>query len=210
MGLLQSLGSVVESHNLLALVLSIGIVALLINGLRHHGKDIRDQKSHGVQQVARYWQWDPILGLDMVFSQIRALRQNRYLDWLSDLHANMPKTFSLNYFGSRWIYSIEPEMLKAVYATNFKDFGVAPIRRHTKGSMPFADKGINTTDGEDWQFSKTLIKPFFERDVYTDTDRIALYADRFLALLPQDGETFDVQPLIQRWVSNSVYRADQH
>ena len=150
------------------------------------------------------------MGLDTVISQIRALRQDRYLEWLRDLHANMPKTFSLNYFGGRWIYSTEPEILKAVYATNFKDFGVAPIRRHTKGSMPFADKGINTTDGEDWLFSKNLIKPFFERDVYTDTDRIAMYADRFMTLFPKDGETFDVQPLIQLWVSNSALRADRH
>jgi cytochrome P450 monooxygenase len=76
--------------------------------------------------------------------------------------------------------------------------------------MPFADKGVNTTDGEDWEFSRLLIKPFFERDVYTNTDRIEAHADHFLSLIPADGETFDAQPLVQRWVcnfnaTNSVY-----
>ena len=66
--------------------------------------------------------------------------------------------------------------------------------------MPFADKGVNTTDGEDWEFSRLLIKPFFERNVYTDTDRIKVHADHFLSLIPADGETFDAQPLVQRWV----------
>lgn len=66
--------------------------------------------------------------------------------------------------------------------------------------MPFADKGVNTTNGEDWHFSRALTKPFFERDVYHDTDRIKLFADSFMALFPTvDGETFDVQLLLQRW-----------
>ncbi|KAF3491692.1 Cytochrome P450 52A13 [Arthroderma uncinatum] len=180
--------------------LSSGILALLLCWLfRHHGERDYRPKTNGYQPVARYHQWDPILGLDLVWSQAIALRQNRYLEWLKDLHANMPKTFSINFFGGRWIYSIEPEVLKAVYATNFKDFGVEPIRRHTKGSMPFADKGVNTTDGEDWALSRQLIKPFFERDVYTSIDRITPFVDRFMELLPCDGEKFDIQPLIQRW-----------
>jgi hypothetical protein len=200
----------VTLHNLPVVVLSAGIIALLLRRfLQYHGEQERSEKVKGCQPVARYWQWDPILGLDLVLGQVRALQQNRYLDWLSGLHANMPKTFSLNFFGGQWIYTIEPEILKAVYATNSKDFGVEPIRRHTKGSMPFADKGVNTTDGEDWSFSRFLIKPFFEREVYTSTDRIAPFADRFMTLLPKDGETFDMQPLIQRWVSDSGARSIQ-
>lgn len=190
-------------HSLPWVLLYSGFLAIFVSRLLSHGRAIREEKSDGCQPPARYPQWDPFLGLDLVYSQVRALKNNRYLEWLRALHANRPKTFSLNFFGQRWIYSIEPEILKAVYATNFRDFGVEPIRRHSKGSMPFADKGVNTTDGEDWEFSRLLIKPFFERDVYTDTDRIERYADLFFSLLPQDGETVDVQPLVQRWVSLS-------
>ncbi|RYP26074.1 hypothetical protein DL767_008177 [Monosporascus sp. MG133] len=143
--------------------------------------------------------WEPFLWLDAVISQIWALRRDYYLDWLRKLHASRSKTFSLRFFGARWFCTSEPEILKAVYATNFKDFGVEPIRRNSKITMPFADKGVNTTDGEDWAFSRVLIKPFFERDVYHNTDRIAPFADRFLDLFAKDGETFDVMPLLQRW-----------
>ncbi|KAB8067550.1 cytochrome P450 [Aspergillus leporis] len=145
------------------------------------------------------WQWDPFLGLDTVMSQMWALKSDTYLDWLRKLHSNQPKTFSLQFFTGRWIYSTEPDVLKAVYSTKFKDFGVEPIRRNSKFTMPFADKGVNTTDGENWMFSRALIKPFFDRDVYHDTDRIKPFADSFLNLFPGDGETFDVQPFLQRW-----------
>jgi len=113
----------------------------------------------------------------------------------------MPKTFSIRLMGMNWIFSIEPDILKAVYATNFEDFGVEPIRRHSKGAHPFADKGVNTTDGKDWEFSRFHIKPFFEREVYTSTERITPHAEGFLRMLPEDGVSFDVQPLLQRWVS---------
>jgi hypothetical protein len=190
--------------NLVVLFLALSGLAFLASRLLRYGKEDRDRIAKGCQPVRRYRQWDPIWGLDMVISQVRSLKQDRYFDWLSNLHAGMPKTFSIKYMGMRWIYSIEPDILKAVYASNKEDFGVEPIRRHTKGSMPFADKGVNTTDGEDWAYSRLLIKPFFERDVYTNTDRIEAHANRFLTLLPEDGETFDIQPLIQRWVSSLV------
>lgn len=189
----------ITTHNLAGVCLTFGLLGLLLRKLASYARRHDGGQPKGCEPVTRYPQWDPILGLDLVLGQLRALRHDCYLEWLRNLHAGMPKTFSINYFGMRWIYSIEPEILKAVYATNFKDFGVAPIRRHTKGSMPFADKGVNTTDGDDWAFSRLLIKPFFERDVYTNTDRIAPFADRLLALLPADGETVDVQPLMQRW-----------
>ncbi|RDL32694.1 Uncharacterized protein BP5553_09150 [Venustampulla echinocandica] len=189
--------SIGYSLNVPLLLLSSGFVAIALSRLLGAGESTTDQD--GCQPAARLWQWDPFLGIDVVISQVRALRRDYYLDWLRDLHANRPKTFTLRFFGMRWFYSIEPEVLKAVYATNFKDFGVEPIRRDSRITMPFADKGVNTTDGDDWAHSRVLIKPFFERDVYHNTERIAPFADRFLSLLPQDGEEVDVQPLIQRW-----------
>lgn len=191
----------IDLHKLPVFVISSGIVALLLSRLFRHAERNRDLQAKGCQPVIRHWQWDPILGLDVVLGQVNALRHNYYLPWLSKMHANMPKTFSINFFGRKQIYTIEPENLKAMTATNFDDFGIEPIRRHTKGSMPFADKGISTVDGKDWEFSRFLIKPFFYREVYTNTDRIEPYADRLMKLIPEDGETFDIQPLIQRWVS---------
>ncbi|KAK6822863.1 hypothetical protein PG987_014408 [Apiospora arundinis] len=171
--------------NVPLLILSCSLVAVLV--VRSLATARLDQKEgiDGTLPAPRLWQWDPFLGLDTVISQVRALRGDYYLDWLRALHKGRPNTFSLRFFGNRWFYTMEPEILKAVYATNFRDFGVEPIRRNSRITMPFADKGVNTTDGDDWAFSRVLIKPFFERDVYHNTERIRPFADRFLALFPR-------------------------
>lgn len=194
--------SALHSISLPYLILSACLSAVLLSRFLPHAREQRKAIAKGCLPEPRARQWDPIFGLDVAISQGRALQQNRYLEWLRDLHASMPntKTFSVNFVGYRWIYSIEPDILKAVYATNFQDFGVEPIRQHPPGFKPFAHKGVSTSDGDDWAFSRSLIKPFFERSVYISTDRIKPFADKFLSLLPEDGETFDIQPLLQRWV----------
>lgn len=190
-------------HNLPVLVVSSGCFAFLISKLLNHGGQIRREKASGCQPISRYGQWEPFFGLDLVVSMLRSLKYHYYLDFLINMHKNMPKTFSINFFGSRQIWTIEPENLKAIQATNFHDFGIEAIRRRTKGSMPFADAGISTTDGKDWEFSRYLVKPFFYRDHYTSVDRLRPFVDRFMTLLPENGETFNAQPLVQRWVSQS-------
>ncbi|EGX88220.1 cytochrome P450 monooxygenase, putative [Cordyceps militaris CM01] len=190
-----------DSVSLPYLILSACLSALLFMRFSQYVAKERKPLVKGCLPEPRAFQWDPIFGIDIPISQGRALQQNRYLEWLRDLHASMPhtKTFSVKFVGHRWIYSTEPEILKAVYATNFQEFGVEPIRQHPPGFKPFADKGVSTSDGQDWAFSRTLIKPFFERSVYISTDRIRPFADKFLSLIPEDGETFDIQPLLQRW-----------
>jgi cytochrome P450 monooxygenase len=100
----------------------------------------------------------------MVYSQIRTLKNDYYLEWLRRLHRlhrSRPRTLSIRFFGIRQICTIEGENLKAIQATNLKDFGLKPMHRKTKGGMPFADKGISTTDGKNWEFARYLVKPFF-------------------------------------------------
>ncbi|KAJ5909076.1 cytochrome P450 [Penicillium taxi] len=174
------------------------IIGLLLRTLFIYFRDARNRKVHGCEPIAKRHQL-PLWGLDVALSQFLALRGHYFIPWLAKMHINMPKTFSFTFLGTRQIYTIEPENLKALTAINWKDFGISPIRRNSKASMPFADKGVNTVDGEDWVFSRFLIKPFFDRKVYTSTDRIAPFVDHFLHLLPDDGKAFDIQPHLQRW-----------
>jgi cytochrome P450 monooxygenase len=91
--------------------------------------------------------------------------------------------------------------MKSMSAVNWQDFAVGPMRRNNKATHPFADKGVNTVDGKEWEFSRFLIKPFFMREAFTDTRRLSRHVDRLFDIFPEDGETFNIQPLIQRWVS---------
>lgn len=190
---------------LTAVVLYGSIIVLLLRALYTSIREARNRKIYGCEPIPKRRQWDPLWGFDMAFSQFRALRGHYFIPWLAKMHTNMPKTFSINFLGVRQIYTVEPENLKALTAINWKDFGISPIRRNSKASMPFADKGVNTVDGDDWVFSRFLIKPFFYREVYTSTDRIAPFVDHFLRLLPEDGKAFNVQPHLQRWVCHSAW-----
>ncbi|PYI09962.1 cytochrome P450 monooxygenase [Aspergillus sclerotiicarbonarius CBS 121057] len=156
-------------------------------------------KRKGCGTVPNYPHLDPFLGLDLVLGMVKSLRENYFLVWLNRIHKSKPKTFLVNFVGSRFIYTIEPENMKAMSAFNWQDFAVGPMRRNNKATHPFADKGVNTVDGKEWEFSRFLIKPFFMREAFSNTRRLAHHVDRMMDLFPDDGETFDIQPLIQRW-----------
>lgn len=176
--------------------------ALLSNRELKKFRHFRGQKEHGCQGVPSYPQWDPLFGSDIAISMAGALKNHRFLIWLRELHAKArSKTFTLNFLGTRFIHTIEPENMKFLSTVVWKDFGVEPMRRLNKASMPFADKGVNTTDGHMWEFSRFLIKPYFIREAFSNTNRLEKHTDNLMALIPQDGSAFDMQTLLQRWVS---------
>jgi cytochrome P450 monooxygenase len=160
------------------------------------------RKKLGCGAIPWYSNLNSVFGLDVALCMAKSLKQDYFLVWLNKIHANRPKTFLVNFVGSRFIYTIEPENMKSMSAINWKDFAVGPMRRNNKATHPFADKGVNTVDGEEWKFSRELIKPFFTREAFTNTGRLSRHVDRLLKQFPTDGETFNIQPLIQRWVSH--------
>lgn len=57
------------------------------------------------------------------------------------------------------------------------------------------------TDGPQWKKSRTLIKPTFDIAHIANLDRLGPFVDRFMELLPRDGSTVDLFPLLKRMVS---------
>lgn len=132
-----------------------------------------------------------------------ALKKHRYLAWLRALHAKIrTKTFTVNFLGSRFIHTIEPENMKSLSTQVWKDFGVEPLRPLDKASMPFADKGVNTTDGHMWEFSRFSIKPYFVRDAFSNTDRLEKHTDNLMALIPLDAVA-----LVHKFVDKHIDKA---
>jgi len=156
----------------------------------------------GCGTIPAYPQLDPVLGLDVAFAMVASLRKHTYLAWLRGLHAaTKAKTIRYNILGTRFIHTAEPENMKAMFASPvWKDFGVGPLRRNNRATMPFADKGVGTVDGHEWEVSRAIIKPYFARDAVINTQRLEKHTDNLLNLVPRDGSAFDMQALMQRWV----------
>lgn len=183
------------------LVCAIAVVFLFGGTVGNHIKYKRAQKSKGCLSPKRFKHYEPFLGLDLLYPMVKALKEHRFLNWQKELFAAQnAKTFEATLLGSRMLYSSEPENMKAMSTSVEQDFGVEPIRNGNGAITPFTSHGISTSDGEIWQYSRNLIKPYFDRDGYRNLHRLEVHVDKLLELIPTDNSTFDLQPLLQRWV----------
>ena len=191
----------IQLSNISVLVGTIALVFVFGGKVVDHIKYKRAQKRKGCLSPKRFKHYEPFLGLDLLYSMAMALKEHRFLTWQKDFFAAQgAKTFEATLLGSRMLYSSEPENMKAMSTSVEQDFGVEPIRNGNGAITPFTSHGTSTSDGEMWQYSRNLIKPYFDRDGYRNLHRLEVHVDKLLELVPTDDSTFDLQPLLQRWV----------
>jgi len=160
------------------------------------------RKALGCPPLNSYPVRDRILGLDYVYAMVKALKENRFLEFQKESYsARGSNVWTANFMGNRMVYSAEPENMKAM-STSHKDcFAVEPIRIANGAITPFTGRGVSSSDGAKWQYSRDLVKPYFERAGFSNLDRLSWHVDRLLGKIPTDGSMIDMQPLFQRWVS---------
>ena len=124
-------------------------------------------------------------------------RQGRRSRAYQDLHHSLGLTFQMKACSLHsQIQTANPKNVQAISSTQFNDFGVGPMRGNI--GAPFLDRGVFTEDGEFWKHSRALIRPTFSRAEIADLNNFELHVARFLALIPRDGQAFDIQPLAKR------------
>lgn len=80
-------------------------------------------------------------------------------------------------------------------ATSMADWGV--WRRAERGVWgPFLEKGIFTSDGHDWQFSRGLVRPAVTRAQVAQVGRLEPHVADLVARIPADGRTFEAAALL--------------
>jgi cytochrome P450 monooxygenase len=161
----------------------------------------RKTKAFGCGKLKKYDHYESFLGLDFALAMRKAFSEHRWLPWQKELFRDQEsKTFTATFLGSRMIYSSESDNMKAMSTSKWKDFGIQPLRLDNGVTGPFDAIGVSNVDGDMWDFSRNLIKPYFTRDGYSDLGRLKAHTDKLLSLVPLDGSTVDMQPLMQRWV----------
>ena len=186
----------------IVIILSLSIIVILgisyLTKLRQrHGLS----HANGCRPATKYPHWDPVLGLDLFFMTGKLFEENRYLPNLVERYAKLGRTFETNLLGSPSINTIEPRNLQTVYVAKSKDWGVQPVR--LPAQEPFCGRGFITTDGTQWEHSRALLKPSFNR---ANIDLVALERGLRLVLgrIPKDGSSVDLQPLFLQLVRQSA------
>lgn len=91
------------------------------------------------------------------------------------------------------VNTAEPENIKAILSTKFKDFEL-PKRRKETFAATFGH-GIFTTDGEEWAASRALLRPSFTRSLIGDLQVFESHISKMISKIPINGSTVDLQDL---------------
>lgn len=92
---------------------------------------------NGCKPVATYPHRDPIFGLDIFLENSKLSKTGGFWDRVRERYLALDCwTFSQLLLGSRVINTAEPENIKALLATQFKDFELPPRRKEVCFSTP--------------------------------------------------------------------------
>ncbi|KAL1600972.1 hypothetical protein SLS59_005638 [Nothophoma quercina] len=97
-------------------------------------------------------------------------------------------------FGTHFITTEDSENVKAVLATNFSAWSLGQERIQEMSS--YLGYGIFVNEGAAWKHSREMLRPCFERSQVADVDILERHTQRLLDLVPKDGTTIDLQPLL--------------
>ena len=158
----------------------------------------RSMRRRGCQHPPHSPERYPVLGLDWSRSIAKAMRDGELYAVLRQKFQQCGRTYAAAAMGSHIIHTMDPRNIQSVLALDFARYGVEPTRAIS--AEPLLGKGVFTSDGEFWAFSRKLGKPLFARAQIADYAQFETHVDRLLSLIPRDGSTVDLQPLFKRVV----------
>ena len=106
-------------------------------------------------------------GIEHTGEVLTADRRKLFPDYLIERyrrHGN--RTFACHILGNHAISTNEPKNVQAILATQFKDFGLGERRR--AWLTPLMGVGIFTADGKEWEHSRAMMRPQFNREQISD------------------------------------------
>ncbi|KAI1102772.1 cytochrome P450 monooxygenase CYP539B5 [Jackrogersella minutella] len=192
------LAQVSSTHIAIASVLSLAcaLVYYVVQLTRH---ELKIRRIGGVR--APRLASNPLAAAAWFFDTGRALMRNEMLEQYNSFFSagtlECPNLIELQIFPQeRYLFTRDPEHIKAVLATQFADFGKGP-RFHDLW-RPFLGDSIFTTDGQLWHDSRSLIRPMFVKDRVSDLATFEKWTSTLLTKLPSPGETVDIMDLLYR------------
>lgn len=153
-------------------------------------------------RVRSYLPW----GIDVVYRSVRDSHNDTDMDFFHWLFSWSPnkhsQTVAANLGRQRWIFTADPENIKATLATQFQDFGKG--KDFHDDWKPFLGDSIFTTDGQEWHKSRQLIRPQFVKNRVSDLELFEKHVDRLMKKVGGHGEEVDIAALFYCFTLDSA------
>ncbi|KAL8837179.1 MAG: hypothetical protein Q9170_002641 [Blastenia crenularia] len=145
---------------------------------------------------------DSLFGWTQLPINNKARNERKLLEYSRGRFLRHGNTFHFKIAFTDIYFTAEPENVKAMLATDFKNWHL-PDRRKASFSALFG-KGIFTSDGAAWQHSRDLLRPNFARAQIADLDSFERHIRHLIEAIPRDGSTVDIQELFFRLTIDSA------
>ncbi|CAK9439969.1 uncharacterized protein LODBEIA_P40690 [Lodderomyces beijingensis] len=100
------------------------------------------------------------------------------------------------------VFTIDPENIKAVLATQFNDYGLGTRHAHF---LPLLGDGIFTLDGSGWKDSRAMLRPQFAREQIAHVKSLEPHIQVLAKHIRMHNfETFDLQELFFRFTVDTA------
>lgn len=156
--------------------------------------------SHGCKPPQKFPVRDPLFGLDVMYQTVKAHANKTMLQTKRSHHEMYGNTHSSRLATVRTISTIDPENIKAVLSTNFKDFHVGLPRR--RAFSPAIANSILVADGAEWERSRAFLRPSFSRSQVGDLQTLETHVKHLLESIPRDGSTLDLADRFFRYTAD--------
>ena len=182
----------------LAWAAALAIVTLIYQKIsRYVSFRVKRQQTGGFR-ARRYPHSNPFFGYDLYKERQRALREGNLQALYTRDFNRLGKTWEETLLDQCIINTMDIANHHYIHTVGFEEFG-KPIRR-SKISAPILGNGICMAEGAHWKQSRSIIKPIFAKADTENMEMMARHVDRFLALIPRDSSTFDIQPMLKKLV----------
>ncbi|KAI9819086.1 MAG: hypothetical protein M1826_001178 [Phylliscum demangeonii] len=154
-------------------------------------------------RIATYLPFGLGPGIDFVYRLIASSRSYVILEFFQHTFARHGShTVEVNLGGERMILTDEPDNIRAVLATQFRDFGKGEPFHDTWEE--FLGDSIFTTDLDQWHESRQLIRPRFVRDRLSDLEIFEHHVGILLRQMAGAGRVVDVRALFYRYTLDAA------
>ncbi|KAI5267426.1 putative P450 monooxygenase [Aureobasidium subglaciale] len=144
-----------------------------------------------------------MLGLSTILKVVKISQGGKLLEANASCFKKMQaKTFAMMNNGQTMIYTIDPENLKAMLATQFDSWELSAFMKTAYTRL--LGHGIFTTDGAAWKHSRAMLKPSFTRGDIGNVDMLEHHAVNLIKAIRmrQHQDSIDLGDLFFRMTTD--------